>query len=99
MLYSYFTKRSDKMRIKPAIMVIALTAFVTLSGCAAITVPTPEDVMKTPLGTESVKIGMTKQQVESIWGKPDSAEETGSDLARELISLGAGRLIKEAEGC
>jgi hydroxymethylbilane synthase len=32
-------------------------------------------------------------------GKPDSAEETGSDLARELISLGAGRLIKEAEGC
>ena len=35
----------------------------------------------------------------SATGKPDSAEETGIKLARELISLGADRLIKEARGC
>jgi hydroxymethylbilane synthase len=31
--------------------------------------------------------------------KPDSAEEAGIDLAQELISLGAERLIREAKGC
>lgn len=42
-----------------------------LCGCSAIEVPSAEDVLKHPLGTESIKIGMSKQQVESIWGKPD----------------------------
>jgi hydroxymethylbilane synthase len=32
-------------------------------------------------------------------GKPDSAEEAGISLARDLISLGASRLIEEAKGC
>jgi len=41
-------------------------------GCSAVTVPNPEEVLSTPLGTESVKIGMSKNQVESLWGKPDS---------------------------
>ncbi len=44
---------------------------VFLCGCSAITVPNPEDVISHPLGTESIKIGMSKQQVESLWGKPD----------------------------
>lgn len=43
-----------------------------LSGCSAIPIPNPNEVVKTPLGTESIKIGMTKQQVESVWGKPDA---------------------------
>lgn len=46
----------------------ALTAF---CGCSAIQVPDAEDVISHPLGTESIKIGMSKEQVESIWGKPN----------------------------
>ena len=30
-----------------------------------------EEIIKKPLGTESVRIGMTKDQVESLWGAPD----------------------------
>jgi len=42
-----------------------------LGGCAALnSVPTPTEVLEHPLGTESIKIGMTKQQVEALWGKP-----------------------------
>jgi len=48
-----------------------------VSGCSTIgstieTIPTPADVISSPLGTESVKIGMTKGQVKDIWGEPDS---------------------------
>lgn len=43
-----------------------------MTGCAALTIPTPNEIAETPLGTESIKIGMTKHQVESIWGKPDT---------------------------
>jgi len=53
-----------------------LTAFavvavaISLSSCAGITPPTPEEIVKHPLGTSTVKIGMTKEKVESLWGKP-----------------------------
>lgn len=41
-------------------------------GCSVIEeVPTPDKILKTPLGTDSVKVGMTKEQVKSIWGDPD----------------------------
>ena len=40
-------------------------------GCSVIQVPDAEDVISHPLGTESIKLGMSKQQVESIWGKPN----------------------------
>ena len=53
-------------------MVLIIFIGAALAGCAIIEdVPTPQDVLKTPIGTESIKIGMTKQQVEEIWGKPD----------------------------
>ncbi|MFA5143105.1 MAG: hypothetical protein WC522_02890 [Candidatus Omnitrophota bacterium] len=53
-----------------AIFVMLLGAGLILTGCSAIIIPNPEEVVKHPLGTESIKIGMTKQQVEAIWGKP-----------------------------
>ncbi len=54
------------------IAIFVLLGFVlSTCGCSAITVPNPEEVVKHPLGTESVKIGMTKQEVESQWGKPN----------------------------
>ena len=62
-------------KLKPASTTVAivfcLIAFSLIVGCAALSVPTPNDVLKKPFGTESIKIGMTKQQVESLWGKPD----------------------------
>ena len=48
-----------------------LVYIVSIFGCAGITPPSPDDVVRHPLGTESVKIGMTKTQVEGLWGKPD----------------------------
>lgn len=42
-----------------------------LAGCSIIQIPDPDDVARHPLGTESVKIGMTKQEVESLWGRPN----------------------------
>jgi hypothetical protein len=45
------------------------------AGCAGIQPPTPDEVMSHPLGTESIKIGMTKEQVESLWGKPDEIRQ------------------------
>lgn len=67
----------QSLRIRSARNILVVSAFVLLSsaalcGCSAISVPDPDDVFQHPLGTESIKIGMTKQQVESIWGKPDS---------------------------
>lgn len=57
-------------------LTIALSVF--LCGCSAIQVPSAEDVIRHPLGTESIKIGMSRQQVESIWGKPHEITMTDS---------------------
>jgi hypothetical protein len=53
------------------IAVFVLTVFAY--GCAMLeSIPSPEEVMKYPLGKTTLKVGMTKQEVESKWGKPDS---------------------------
>ena len=49
----------------------AIFALASTYGCSAIQVPDAEDVISHPLGTESIKIGMSKQEVESIWGRPN----------------------------
>ena len=42
-------------------------------GCSMLeTIPTPGEVIKYPLGKTTLRVGMTKQEVESKWGKPDS---------------------------
>lgn len=60
-----------KHKLTSGILFFIVSISLALSGCAGIEPPNPEDVVKHPLGTESVKIGMTKQEVESLWGKPD----------------------------
>ncbi|MFA6609384.1 MAG: hypothetical protein WCT15_00850 [Candidatus Omnitrophota bacterium] len=50
---------------------IAVAAIAALAGCAGIEAPTPDDMIRQPLGKSSLKVGMSKQQVESLWGKPD----------------------------
>ena len=51
-------------------LAVILGSLLLFGGCSAIIIPNPADVVKHPLGTESIKVGMTKEQVESIWGKP-----------------------------
>jgi len=42
-------------------------------GCSMLeSIPSPGEVIKYPLGKSTLKIGMTKQEVEFKWGKPDS---------------------------
>lgn len=53
-------------------------ASVLAYGCSAITIPNPEEVIRHPLGTESIKIGMTKSEVESQWGKPNEIKTVES---------------------
>ena len=50
---------------------IALAAALFMAGCAGIDAPTPSELIKQPLGKSSLKVGMTKDKVESLWGKPD----------------------------
>lgn len=52
-------------------LVIFALALATLSGCSVIETASPDNVVQHPFGTESIKIGMTKNEVESLWGKPD----------------------------
>lgn len=66
-------KRSHSSDIfMPIIAILAASAL--FAGCSAITIPNPQDVIKHPLGTETIKVGMTKNQVESIWGKPSQVK-------------------------
>lgn len=57
------------MNLFKSVFVIILISF--LGACADITPPTPEYVLKRPLGTDSVKLGMTKGRVKELWGEPD----------------------------
>ena len=61
-----------KRRVDPAVLPLALIAgLLLMTGCSAITLPNPDDVVRKPFGSESLKLGMSKAQVESHWGKPD----------------------------
>lgn len=42
-----------------------------ICGCSAIELPNPEEVVKYPLGKTDLRVGMSKQEVEAKWGKPD----------------------------
>ena len=68
---------------------LLLLALIFLFGCAEIDIPTPQDVLKHPLGTESVKRGMSKDQVKDLWGEPDETtyeeiEKAGTVRSREV---------------
>jgi len=54
-------------------VVILLALFALLAaGCAEINLfQAPAEVLKHPLGTDPIKTGMSKDEVISIWGKPD----------------------------
>ena len=53
------------------LIVVYCLLSIVLSGCAEITPPGPEDLMRQPLGQSPLRIGMTKEKVKSLWGEPD----------------------------
>lgn len=57
--------------LKNYVALLLLLSLPAIYGCSTITVFQPEEIIKKPLGTESIKIGMTKDQIISLWGKPD----------------------------
>ncbi|MBN2453507.1 MAG: hypothetical protein JXB40_04520 [Candidatus Omnitrophica bacterium] len=63
-------RRKDNL-INYMAIIAALYLSSLLCGCSTLSVANPEDILKKPLGTESIRIGMTKNQVASLWGKPD----------------------------
>ena len=65
---------SEKKRcnVNAAILFLTTIFFVSLAGCTLVeTIPTPEYIIQRPIGTSSVKIGMSKNEVRALWGKPD----------------------------
>ncbi|MBL7158793.1 MAG: hypothetical protein ISS91_04730 [Candidatus Omnitrophica bacterium] len=84
----------------------AFALLFSLTGCADITMPTPEYIIERPIGTDSVKIGMTKSRVRDLWGNPDQINEVtqkgrwGGEreewvyFARSKLPIDAGYLSK-----
>ena len=56
------------------IISLVLVAGTTISGCAEIDpFEAPREVIRHPLGRESRRVGMSKEEVISKWGEPDMA--------------------------
>jgi len=78
------------MRARKRIKFTIFFFILTLCGCSLVELPNPNEVVRHPLGTETIKIGMTKQQVEVLWGKPnevkmvENKEKWGGGGTREV---------------
>ncbi len=67
--------RSNSL-IKNAFIVLIISLMPTMCGCSTLAIPNPDEIIKKPLGTEAIRIGMTKDQIISLWGKPDHITTT-----------------------
>ena len=64
------------------LFLIIITLSVMSYGCTLIeAIPQPDNILKYPLGKTDLRIGMTKNEVEAKWGKPDEIR-TVEDKAR-----------------
>jgi outer membrane protein assembly factor BamE (lipoprotein component of BamABCDE complex) len=56
--------------LKLLVFIIALS--LSACGCTLLEqIPNPDEVIKYPLGKTDLRVGMSKQEVEAKWGKPD----------------------------
>jgi len=63
---------SKGFKVKNKYNLISLIILViSISGCSVLEVPKPDDIIKSPLGSSSVKIGMTQNEVISLYGDPN----------------------------
>ena len=51
-------------------LILALS-FTYLTGCGDGSFPTPQEIIKQPIGPDSIKRGMPKDRVKDLWGEPD----------------------------
>lgn len=57
---------------------LAIIFLMLLGGCAEIQpFEAPREVLKHPLGTDPIHLGMTKEEVEGMWGQPDQINKLG----------------------
>ena len=63
--------KARRINLNTLKLFLIFVLLLSLTGCADITPPTPKDIIKRPLGTVSVKVGMTKGEVRELWGEPD----------------------------
>ena len=80
------------MHILKIIFVLSLSIVGFFSGCAEIEPPRPEEIMRQPLGESPLRVGMTGEEVKSLWGEPDVVRVLGTDaqgmVQREWIYRG-----------
>ncbi|MBI5124569.1 MAG: hypothetical protein HZA72_04040 [Candidatus Omnitrophica bacterium] len=51
---------------------VLMAAAFFICGCTLVeTIPNPEEIIKNPLGKTDLRVGMSKDEVEAKWGKPD----------------------------
>lgn len=71
---------------KNIFLTIMFFFFITLmSACETLPVPTPKQIINNPLGTSSLKLGMSKEEVTAMWGRPNEVIEKGSDELGSII--------------
>ena len=58
---------------------ISASSVFIITGCAEIQpFEAPGEVLRHPLGTDPVRLGMTKNEVEALWGPPDQINTMGT---------------------
>ncbi len=63
---------TSKTFLKLFLVMALLLSLQVLCGCAGIDpMDAPKTIIKNPLGTDHIRIGMTKQEIVSVWGEPD----------------------------
>lgn len=73
-------KTKLKIQNLKALLLISCYFLLYLTGCAEISPPAPEDLIRQPLGESPLRIGMTKEKVKSIWGEPDVIRVIETDV-------------------
>ena len=58
---------------------VGLIAVLLAAGCAEINPPTVGEILESPLGKGPLRLGMTQDEVRSLWGEPDTIENKGAD--------------------
>ena len=105
------TRRGHNLSRRYILRIHRLLSFVflciLLAGCADIEVPQGERFLKDPAGEGSLKTGMTKAQVVSVYGEPDIKGTVISDEWNEpreewiynatasVLPVGAGYLSED----
>lgn len=67
------------MKLIYLIVPVCLAFSVFFAGCAEIEIPTPRQIIKSPIGTHNIKVGMTRNEVISLYGTPNIKTQVSSD--------------------